>query len=372
MSYFIFRKLDINNSYILFLLFLILLSLLVLRVTAIRLYLNLSHAEVYLMKVISKSRETLYNIYYTLQKINVYRKIFSNWFYVIHKLRKGEKDIDVVLKNGSKGKCNIKCILILTTIISEFSPINSRKFNFDDNNRLYYDNNLIIQENNTTWLLSIGGFIKNNDYWFFPKYNVKFNTIEYDIFETFILERYYTEIQGEVIDIGANIGDSAIYFALKGASHVYAFEPLPLVYKAALQNTKLNNLENKITLINGAVGSKEGKVKVPLNINLEDSGGFYITNQGDVEVPLFSFDDIVKNMVKDPYLLKMDCEGCEADIILNSDSISYFEKILVESHPHITKVSDKALLSKLRKLKYKCEERYRVGKTKLFYCSKIN
>jgi hypothetical protein len=77
-------------------------------------------------------------------------------------------------------------------------------------------------------------------------------------------------------------------------------------------------------------------------------------------------------MVKDPYLLKMDCEGCEADIILNSDSISYFEKILVESHPHITKVSDKALLSKLRKLKYKCEERYRVGKTKLFYCSKIN
>jgi hypothetical protein len=76
----------------------------------------------------------------------VYRKIFSNWFYVIHKLRKGEKDIDVVLKNGSKGKCNIKCILTLTTIISQFSFINSRKFNFDDNNRLYYDNNLIIKK----------------------------------------------------------------------------------------------------------------------------------------------------------------------------------------------------------------------------------
>jgi FkbM family methyltransferase len=192
------------------------------------------------------------------------------------------------------------------------------------------------------------------------------------MFETFLLERYYTEIQGEVIDIGANIGDSAIYFALKGASHVYAFEPLSSVHKSVLQNIKLNNLENKITLINGAVKSKGGKVEIPLDINIEDSKRFCITNQGNVEVPLFSFGDIVKNLIKDPYLLKMDCEGCEADIILNSDGISYFEKILVESHPHITKVSDKALLSKLRKLKYKCEERYRVDKTKLFYCSKIN
>jgi hypothetical protein len=66
--------------------------------------------------------------------------------------------------------------LTLTTIISEFSFINSGKLNFDDINRLYYDNNLMIQENNTAWLLSIRGFIKNNDYRFFPRYDVKFNT----------------------------------------------------------------------------------------------------------------------------------------------------------------------------------------------------
>ncbi|WOE50948.1 FkbM family methyltransferase [Sulfuracidifex metallicus] len=167
---------------------------------------------------------------------------------IIYKIRKGDKNIGVVLKNGSKGMCNINCILTLITIISEFNFVEPMKFHFGDNNRLYYDGNLIIEDNNTTWLLSIGGFIRNNDYLYFPKYSVKFNKIEYAIFETFILEQYNTEIEGEVVDIGANIGDSAIYFALKGASHVYAFEPLPSVYKVALENIKLNSLDDKITL----------------------------------------------------------------------------------------------------------------------------
>lgn len=166
--------------------------------------------------MINKSKVLLRSIYYKLHKINAYRTIFSNWLDVIYKIRKGDKNIGVVLKNGSKGVCNINCILTLTTIISEFNFVDPTKFHFDDNNRLYYDGNLIIEDNNTTWLLSIGGFIRNNDYWYFPKYSVKFNKIEYSIFETFILEQYNTEIEGEVVDIGANIGDSAIYFALKG------------------------------------------------------------------------------------------------------------------------------------------------------------
>jgi ribosomal protein L11 methylase PrmA len=36
-----------------------------------------------------------------------------------------------------------------------------------------------------------------------------------------------------VIDIGANVGDSSIYFALRGADKVIALEPLPTSYKMA-------------------------------------------------------------------------------------------------------------------------------------------
>lgn len=34
-----------------------------------------------------------------------------------------------------------------------------------------------------------------------------------------------------VIDVGANIGNSAIYFLVNGASRVFAFEPYEFSYK---------------------------------------------------------------------------------------------------------------------------------------------
>jgi FkbM family methyltransferase len=60
-----------------------------------------------------------------------------------------------------------------------------------------------------------------------------------------------------VIDIGANLGDSSLFFAKKGFK-VIGFEPLNKVYEIALENIKLNNLEGKITLVNKGVGAKKG------------------------------------------------------------------------------------------------------------------
>ena len=40
----------------------------------------------------------------------------------------------------------------------------------------------------------------------------------------------------DVVDVGAALGDTAIYFALKGAKHVYAFEPYPYSYNIAKKN----------------------------------------------------------------------------------------------------------------------------------------
>ena len=82
--------------------------------------------------------------------------------------------------------------------------------------------------------------------------------------EQFIEEQYgWLDVKGkDVIDIGANVGDSAIYFALKGAKHVYAFEPYPYSYKIALKNVKLNYLQSKITLLNEGCGGKGSYIKI--------------------------------------------------------------------------------------------------------------
>ena len=42
-----------------------------------------------------------------------------------------------------------------------------------------------------------------------------------------------------VIDIGANIGDTAVLFARGGASHVYGFEASPASYHRAVRNLSL-------------------------------------------------------------------------------------------------------------------------------------
>ena len=56
-------------------------------------------------------------------------------------------------------------------------------------------------------------------------------------------------------------------------------------------------------------------------------------------------------MVKNPYLLKMECEGCEADIIFSSELD--FEKLFVESHQNITKIIYKKSIKNLEFENYK-------------------
>lgn len=59
-----------------------------------------------------------------------------------------------------------------------------------------------------------------------------------------------------VVDIGAFAGDTAIYFAIKGAKKVIAIEPHPGAYEELVENIRINGLERKIVPLNMAVGDK--------------------------------------------------------------------------------------------------------------------
>jgi hypothetical protein len=65
-----------------------------------------------------------------------------------------------------------------------------------------------------------------------------------------------------IVDIGAYIGDTAIYFALLGAKRVIAFEPYPLLYRILLENINLNNLGDQIKAKNVAVWGGFGEMKL--------------------------------------------------------------------------------------------------------------
>lgn len=185
--------------------------------------------------------------------------------------------------------------------------------------------------NHSTLLLSViygwdihEGYVEKN--------GVKLKSLNYSAIEIFEYHVYdVIDLKGKgVVDIGANIGDSSIFFALKGAKEVIGIEPLPDVYKEAVENVKLNKLDN-VKLINAAIGSKKGKVVVPCNLGSNNSGSYKITQEREgCMVDMITLSEIDVN---DPYLLKMDCEGCEKDIIMNSyEDLIKFHYILFELH----------------------------------------
>jgi len=158
----------------------------------------------------------------------------------------------------------------------------------------------------------------------------------------------------EAVDVGANIGDSALYFILHGARKVIAVEPLPNVAKCAEENVRLSGATDKVRVLNAALSSRP--VNVPCDYDLSSSGVFStLSSSGPCKVPGVSLDELL-SMVNDPYLLKMDCEGCEAQVILGPEreGLRAFEHIILETHPLNSGVSDEKLLTSLKGLGFDC------------------
>jgi hypothetical protein len=119
-----------------------------------------------------------------------------------------------------------------------------------------------------------------------------------------------------VLDVGASIGDSSIYFILRGATKVIALEPDLELYSLAKKNIELNGFTDKIELIR--------------------AGCSYIDHDDRVhsKPPLMTLQTILDNCSIKPDVLKMDCEGCEYDVILSSfaHTLLNFSFLEIEYH----------------------------------------
>jgi len=139
-----------------------------------------------------------------------------------------------------------------------------------------------------------------------------------------------------VIDIGANIGDSSIYFAINGAIKVFAVEPFPKSFQSLVKNITVNGLTEVIVPINAAIKSKKGEISLPLKIAnigskaMDDNSYIGPT----VKIPTVTLDEILDNIKSDDIILKMDCEGCEYEVIpvLKEYVFDKISAILLEYH----------------------------------------
>jgi len=136
-----------------------------------------------------------------------------------------------------------------------------------------------------------------------------------------------------VIDIGAECGDTALYYANLGAK-VYSFEPIKSNFDALEKNLKLNpDLAKKITPFNAAIGT-DGKAKFFLNPEAPDTGASFVYNKYDSSalttiVDGYSLKSALKKFNIDKVdLLKMDCKGCE--FFLTKEDLVDVEKVKIE------------------------------------------
>ena len=152
-----------------------------------------------------------------------------------------------------------------------------------------------------------------------------------------------------IIDIGANVADTPLYFAKHG-SNVIAFEPVKHLYELGVENIHLNpKLEKNIKFINKAVGGKKGKINIRT-----DSTKDYINENDSYEIEVITVSDILNDYDFPADILKMDCEGCEFEIILNED-LTMFNEIVFEHHSKIAGKDYKPLIEKLEKDGFKID-----------------
>lgn len=117
-----------------------------------------------------------------------------------------------------------------------------------------------------------------------------------------------------VVDIGANIGSFSIYSALHGAT-VYAVEPEPHNLQALIKNVELNNMTDKIHIIDCGISDYNG-------IAIIDNGGGSSTIKDGLdgsEIKILSFDSFLeKYSLQFIDILKIDIEGSEKELILGA------------------------------------------------------
>lgn len=135
-----------------------------------------------------------------------------------------------------------------------------------------------------------------------------------------------------VIDIGANIGVSALYFLTRSPDvKCYLFEPLPANIVRLKENLK--NFSDRYVLFENAVFNKSGKVE----FNVEPTGRYCQlvdimpdpNQKNAIEVDCLNINDILEDLIKKENridLIKIDIEGAEQTVIAAIDK-KYFSNI---------------------------------------------
>jgi len=251
-----------------------------------------------------------------MEKIEKYHHTYGNWMSVILNILLHKRMITARLKNG------------LTLMLTPFEA--GRLANFLTNFQIEELNERYIRFRYAGRSLTFYGY----------QYG--------DLYGAFTEHLPLNVEQRSVLDVGASIGDTAIYFSIR-ANRVIAVEPYPFAFRFLKTNILANNITN-VFAINAGVGAAAGETLLPDTRSTVGSTALDPAQRpqegGGVNIPIYSLDDLIDKY--GPFeILKMDCEGCEYDAVLNSNMITEFKEIQIEYH-----YGPSLLVNKLKQLDF--------------------
>jgi FkbM family methyltransferase len=132
-----------------------------------------------------------------------------------------------------------------------------------------------------------------------------------------------------IVDCGANIGASAVYFAEQfPLAKVLALEPHPGNFQLLVRNCAANP---RIVPLNAAVASEDKRGA------LHDPGkghwGFRVSEQAGGDLEMISINSLLGREEGEPFIAKVDIEGFEAELFSrNLEWLDRFYVLIIELH----------------------------------------
>ncbi|MEM4898116.1 MAG: FkbM family methyltransferase [Pyrobaculum sp.] len=134
-----------------------------------------------------------------------------------------------------------------------------------------------------------------------------------------------------VVDVGAYIGDTAMFYVSRGARRVYAFEPVERHFRYLVDNVARNNAVDRVVAFNYGLWVEDGVLKVKYG-----SLATGLTVGDEVELKVRRLGDVLREIAEtegEIDLVKMDCEGCEYALLTTPcEVIRLARQYIVEIH----------------------------------------
>jgi FkbM family methyltransferase len=139
-----------------------------------------------------------------------------------------------------------------------------------------------------------------------------------------------------VVDIGAHVGAFVCWAARRAPSaRIVAFEPEPRNFADLKRNVERNALEERVELVNAAVGPSDGQIALFVQEGDRQLSSLVVEPGEAVTVRCMNLDQYIRTSLDGPIdLLKIDAEGAEWDILysLREDTWARISRIVVEVH----------------------------------------